>query len=136
MEKPVRQSGEKAAAFSARVDDWVDYVRSQQRSLPKRHTKEVVTETVEKIVYRDHPAEKMLEEIEDIERELKDGLGDLKYKFKIPFLQAERLVGEDLAKTDMRLFEDYSNLELRRPLEPADDARWRLLQSNLFDFKG
>lgn len=136
--RPTRRAGEPVAAFSARIDQYVADVRAMQRTLPKRHTRDVVKEVVEveKVVYRDHPAEKMLNELEDVERELKQGISDLKYKFKVPFLQAERLVNEDLAKADFRLFEEYSELELRRPLEPKDDARWRLLQGGLFDFRG
>jgi hypothetical protein len=58
------------------------------------------------------------------------------YRFKVPFLQAERLVNEDLNDADKRLFDEYTKLELSRPLEPSDDARWRLLQAGFFEFRG
>ena len=58
------------------------------------------------------------------------------FRFKVPFLQAERLVNEDLNDADRRLFGEYTQLELNRPLEPADDARWRLLQAGFFEFRG
>ena len=45
-------------------------------------------------------------------------------------------MNEDLSDADYRLFNEYSGLELNRPLEPKDDARWRILQAGLFDFKG
>ena len=78
-------------------------------------------------------AEAMLDELETVKAKL-DERPD--FKFKVNFLQTERLVDENLSDADKRLFEEYSDLELRRPLEAADDARWRLLQAGLFDFKG
>lgn len=66
----------------------------------------------------------------DDERKVSD------YRFKVPFLQSERLVNEDLNDADKRLFDEYTKLELSRPLEPSDDARWRLLQAGFFEFRG
>lgn len=62
IERPVRGEREPVAEFSTRIDRYVEAVRARQRKLPKRHTREIVYR--EKVVYRDHPAASMLDELE------------------------------------------------------------------------
>lgn len=85
-------------------------------------------------------SESMLEELEATKEKLDNrdaSTGPASdFQFKIPFLQGERLVEEDLPTADRRLFSEYERLELSRPLPAKEDARWRTLQQNLFAFKG
>lgn len=78
--RPTRRAGEPVAAFSARIDKYVEDVRAMQRTLPNRHTREVVTETVEKVVYRDHPAAAMLDELETKKTNLDRAIEEAKAK--------------------------------------------------------
>ena len=125
--------------------DWLEERRAHVAEIVKRPEPEVIVkevdrpETLQRITNLERAIQEQRARAEAAESKLaqaqyQEPEGD--FKFKVPFLQTERKVNEDLTDADRRLFEEYSNLELRRPLEPADDSRWRSLQAGLFDFKG
>jgi hypothetical protein len=99
-------------------------------------------EVIEKVVYRDHPAAKMLEEVDAIrakfdKRKPKPVADTPKYRFSVPALQVERNVDEDLAAVDARLSAEFDDLEARlATVNPEGLFRHTELSGMLFTKRG
>ena len=138
---------------------WRDAYAQQQRApfvrkeVIEREVKVHVEVPVEKVVEREVEVVKEIDRPETLERlktaetrlaQMRGELDEARaksvekpdYQFQRDFLHDEKQADETLEQVDARLKHEMGALEARRPLKPADDARWQMLFSKLYRFKG